>query len=109
MPDKNPLEESKEISENKDRYKRGENPKSLANLKPFVPGVSGNPTGRPVKYEALKKQLNKLGDKEVTDFIGKSLGKRRDLVINRIWKEAMNGNMKFIQLLAELGCLDGKH
>ena len=76
MPDKQP-EKSKEISGNKDSYKRGENPKSLANLKPFVPGVSGNPTGRPVKYEALKRKLNKLGDEEITDFIGKSLGKRR--------------------------------
>tara|TARA_B100000700_G_C14580556_1_gene639964 strand:- start:110 stop:436 length:327 start_codon:yes stop_codon:yes gene_type:complete len=102
-------EKSKEISGNRDSYKRGENPKSLANLKPFVPGVSGNPAGRPVKYEALKRQLNKLGDEEITDFMGEKLGKRRDIVLKQIWKESMNGDMKFIQLLAELGCLDGKN
>ena len=98
MPDKQP-EKSKEIYGNKESYKRGENPNSVANLKPFVTGVSGNPSGRPTKYVALKKQLDKLGDEEVTDFMGKKLGKRRDIVLKRIWKEAMNGNIKYIQLL----------
>jgi len=107
MPGKNPLEESKSVTAIRAK-KRNVSSRSLANLKPYLKGISGNIKGRPTKYVALKKQLDKLGDEEVTDFMGKKSGKRRDIVLKRIWKGAINGDMKFIQLLAGLGCLDGK-
>ena len=43
---------------------RGQNPISQANLKPFEKGTSGNPSGRPSKYENLKKVLKKLNREE---------------------------------------------
>jgi len=44
------------------QYKRGEHPKSQANLQPFEKGISGNPGGRSLKYEQLKKALNRIGE-----------------------------------------------
>ena len=106
MPGKNPLEESESISIGIDKKKM--HPKSLANLKPYPKGVSGNVNGPRYKWDLLKKELNKLGDEEALDYSGKPIGTLRTRVRKRIWDEALKGNMKFIQLLAGLGCLDGK-
>ena len=46
-----------QITANSDRVKRGEHPNSKSNLNPYEKGVSGNPSGRPSKYENLKKVL----------------------------------------------------
>ena len=89
-------------------YELGQHPNSLANLKPFPKGVSGNPSGRPQKYENLKGVLNEYGDGETTDWRGDTEGTRRQQVWKRIWEQAIKGDMKYVQLLAYLGCLDDK-
>jgi len=93
---------------NDSEYARGEHPNSLKNLKPFPKGVSGNPLGKPHKYKKLADRLNKIGDAEVYDFYGeKPKGYTyREGVLNIIWEKAKSGDIKFIQLLAYLGCLD---
>jgi hypothetical protein len=93
-------------SDNSTQYERGEHPKSLANLTPFPKGVSGNPIGRPFKHEKLKRILNVYGDEDTFSYMDKPLGTRRNRVLEQIWQEAMNGDMRFVQLLANLGCLD---
>lgn len=46
----NSIEETKSVTDSKQAVKetkRGKHPNSLKNLKPYIPGVSGNPTGKP--------------------------------------------------------------
>ena len=40
-------------------YDHGKHPNSIANLRPYKKGESGNPGGRTVKYAKLRKALNK--------------------------------------------------
>ena len=47
-----------------------------------------------------------MQDEIVTDWRKEELGTRRELVLERIWRDAQDGDMKKIQLLAWLGCLD---
>ena len=51
--------------QNNEKHGHGKHPNSLANLKPYEKGVSGNPGGRPVKYAKLKKALDKWADVEL--------------------------------------------
>ena len=100
------------FSENE--YERGSHPNSLKNLKPFPKGVSGNPLGKPHKYTKLTESLSKLGSKKV--IIEKWNGAKyervktdktnRDVVLDMIWSKARSGDIKYVQLLAYLGCLD---
>jgi len=87
-------------------YKRGEHPNSQTNLKPYPKGVSGNPIGRPTKHEQLRRSLNQLGDVKVDSYDSQTQVSKRQKVLDRIWNEAMYGDIKCIQLLALLGCLD---
>ena len=107
--------EDKTISGNNDSgYTRGEHPNSLKNLKPFPKGISGNPIGRPHKYTKLAESLSKLGAKNI--IIEKWDGTKyervktdktnRDVVLETIWAKAKSGDIKYVQLLAYLGCLD---
>ena len=89
-----------------EEYEHGKHPNSLKNLTPYPKGVSGNVMGRPLKYENLRKVLAELGDQETFDYYNKSQGTRREQVMHTIWKKAIKGDMKFIQLLAWLGALD---
>ena len=89
-------------------YVRGEHPNSLKNLKPFPKGVSGNPLGKPHKYKKLADRLNSIGAEEVYDWLNKPMGHTyREGVLKKIWEKANQGDFKFVQLLAYLGCLDG--
>ena len=95
-------------------YERGFHPNSLKNLKPFPKGLSGNPLGKPHKYTKLAESLSKLGSKKVN--IEKWNGTKyerietdktnKDIVLETIWSKARVGDMKYVQLLAYLGCLD---
>ena len=89
-------------------YTRGEHPNSLKNLKPFPKGVSGNPLGKPHKFQKLAERLNKIGDEQTLDFMDRPKGyTKREGVLKKVWLQANQGDIKFIQLLAYLGCLDG--
>ena len=58
-------------------------------------------------YEQLKENLIKLGEEETFDYHEKSKGTRKEQVLKRIWDDAIRtGDIKKIQLLAFLGCLD---
>ena len=49
----------------------------------------------------------KLGEEETFDYHEKSKGTRKEQVLKRIWDDAIRtGDIKKIQLLAFLGCLD---
>jgi hypothetical protein len=89
-------------------YDWGKHPNSQKALKKhqFQKGVSGNQLGRPKTFDGLGKALKKMKDEIVTDWRNEPLGKRRKLVLERIWRDAQDGDFKKIQLLAWLGCLD---
>ncbi len=90
---------------------RGEHPNSRANLKPFEKGSSGNPNGRPMKYEKLRKALIYQADEPYIEysFDRPQPVTYRDAVIATIWSKAVNGSIAHINILAELGCLDAPH
>ena len=95
-------------------YSRGEHPNSLKNLKPFPKGVSGNPLGKPHKYTKLAESLSKLSTNKViiekwngVNYESIETNKtNKDIVLETIWNKARLGDIKYIQLLAYLGCLD---
>ena len=104
------LSKRKEIfSGNSDNeYARGEHPNSLKNLKPFPKGVSGNPLGKPHRFQKLASKLNTIGDGAEINYDGQSKEfTKREAVLRKVWEKATQGDIKFIQLLAYLGCLDG--
>ena len=81
---------------------KGKNPNSQANLKPFVKGESGNPSGRAKAFTGLKDDLKILVNE--TDFMGEDT--HREKIIERIVYMAEIGDWKAIELLDKLGCLD---
>ena len=106
--------DEKSLINKEEEFEWGQHPNSIKALKKhqFPKGVSGNALGRKPKFESLKKQLNEIGD-EIEDDLGNYCGERtdddiskREKVLRRIWCDAITGDIKKIQLLAWLGCLD---
>ena len=106
------IHDKKDDSSTKNReeeYEHGQHPNSLKNLTPYPKGVSGNVLGRMKKFERLAMALDKIGDEIEDDCYPKEHRGMtlRERVLRRIWKDAMHhGDLKKIQLLAHLGCLD---
>tara|TARA_Y100001968_G_C18707110_1_gene414022 strand:+ start:81 stop:443 length:363 start_codon:yes stop_codon:yes gene_type:complete len=105
------LQENDEIStgSKEDSYEHGKHPNSKKAIEKyqFKKGISGNPSGRNKKFEKLADALKELADEETFNWCGdKSLGTRRNQVLERIWDDAQSGDIKKIELLAHLGCLD---
>tara|TARA_A100001011_G_scaffold212414_2_gene220643 strand:+ start:3241 stop:3615 length:375 start_codon:yes stop_codon:yes gene_type:complete len=94
----------------KDTYEHGKHPNSIANLKPYKKGESGNPGGRPQKYRELARALSKWKNVELGydywDMPPDSCTTLKDQVHWRIWQKATHGDNKCIEILARLGCLD---
>ena len=93
-----------------EKHAHGKHPNSLANLKPYEKGVSGNPGGRAEKFRELSKALAKWKNVEMTydfwDVPPEDCKTLKDQVHWRIWHKAIHGDNKCIEILAELGCLD---
>lgn len=95
-------------------FEQGKHPNSLKNLRPFPKGVSGNPLGKPHKYTKLAESLSKLSTNKViiekwngVNYESIETNKtNKDIVLETIWNKARLGDIKYIQLLAYLGCLD---
>ena len=107
------LDKQDEINKNtannkEEEFEWGKHPNSLKALKKhqYPKGVSGNVMGRKPTFESLGKALQELGEEETTNWNKEKLGTRKEQVIKRIWFDAIKGDMKKIQLLAWLGCLD---
>ena len=105
--------DSEEINENSTNNKDvehewGKHPNSIKALKKhqYPKGVSGNIMGRKPSFESLGNALKDIGEQETLNWNKESMGTRKQQVLERIWKDAIRGDMKKIQLLAWLGCLD---
>ena len=112
--EKNKKETGNNIEIISDSRERGTHPNSLNNLKKFEKGQSGNLLGGGVKYQKLAKALKSKAD-YVTPHIdwreqildeGNDSRTNKEKVIDKIWNEAQEGNIKYVELLAKLGCLD---
>ena len=98
------------------KAEHGRHPNSLANLKPYEKGQSGNPGGRVTKYKKLsdallpyaeKRETKHKWDENLEVFVNvESEDTYREEVLEIIWRRARGGNIKYVELLAQLGCLD---
>ena len=71
----------------------------------WVPGVSGNPKGRPKSGEALTDLLREYGDiKDVTS--GKRKIARKKALADILWRKALDGNLGIAEYIFDR--LDGK-
>ena len=104
--------ESKETSLMAEKHEQGKHPNSLANLRPFKKGVSGNPAGRSSKYIKLKEALDRWGSQDISydywDMPPDNAKTMKEQVLYKIWDKARHGNLRCMEILAQLGCLDDK-
>jgi len=95
-----------------EKNEQGKHPNSLANLRPFKKGVSGNPGGRSTKFMKLKKALDRWGNDEIPydfwDMPPDNASTMKEQVLYKIWDKARHGNLRCMEILAQLGCLDDK-
>ena len=93
-----------------EEYEHGKHPSSLKNLRPFKKGESGNPGGRTKKYAKLKKALDRWGKESIGydfwDIPPDEAITLKDQVLYKIWDKARHGNVRCMEILAQLGCLD---
>ena len=107
-----PLKTSKEsensTSNSEVEYEWGKHPNSQKAVKKhqFKKGQVANPLGRKPQFEKLKENLISMADEIQYNYSNEPIGTRKELVLERIWHDARHGDMKKIQLLAWLGCLD---
>ena len=89
-------------------YEWGKHPNSQKAVKKhqFKKGQVANPLGRKPQFEKLKENLISMADEIQYNYSNEPIGTRKELVLERIWHDARHGDMKKIQLLAWLGCLD---
>ena len=98
------------------KAEHGKHPNSLANLKLYKKGESGNPGGRTTKYQKLGEALKPIGKehRKEDQWDGNDWQKvpkkhsYKQEVLYGIWDKAIKGDIKCIELLARLGCLDKK-
>lgn len=88
------------------RYSSGNHPNSRVNLRPWKPGTSGNLSGKNSQNEKLKEALNAIGDEETFNYKDESDGTKRTQVLKAIWARAIQAELQYVKLLAELGCLN---
>ena len=89
-----------------EKAEHGKHPNSLKNLKKWEKGESGNPIGRPLKYQKLKQELQKLGNEITNDYYDKPLGARKEQLLKKMWKMAIHGDIQMIKVLLWLGVFD---
>lgn len=68
--------------------------------RPFPPGVSGNPKGRPPVGKALAEQIRAIGDEVVDKRVGWT---RLEVVLRRLYSDAMAGRHGATQILLDRG------
>ncbi|MBA3806388.1 MAG: hypothetical protein H0X14_11840 [Acidobacteria bacterium] len=71
--------------------------RSLANLKPFRPGQSGNPSGRPknVLSKALRKKL------EEVESDAEGARSNADMIADKLVEVALGGNLEAIKIVLD--------
>ena len=87
-------------------HEHGKHPNSLKNLKKWDKGMSGNPIGRPFKYQKLKELLMELGKEITLDYYEKPMGTRQEQLLKTIWNKAIKGDIQFTKILIYLGVFD---
>ena len=107
-PVKTSGESENSTSNSEVEYDWGKHPNSQKAVKKhqFKKGQVANPLGRKPQFEKLKQSLIDMANEEITNYHDEVIGTNKSLVLHRIWKDARDGDMKKIQLLAWLGCLD---
>tara|TARA_R100000329_G_scaffold143177_1_gene127039 strand:+ start:853 stop:1218 length:366 start_codon:yes stop_codon:yes gene_type:complete len=93
-----------------EQFEHGKHPNSLKALEKhqFTKGITGNAGGRPTKFEKLGKELKQLQNikkDKLYDLFDDDLT-AKELVLRKIWRLAVGGDEKMINLLANLDCLN---
>ena len=76
--------------------KQSKSKKSKYGNPAWVPGVSGNPAGRPKKGSAIADILNAIGEEIQKDGISK-----KTAVLKRVYGAALDGNMDCVKFIAD--------
>lgn len=75
---------------------RGKNPKSLANLKLWKAGESGNPSGRPANPESITNLMRLAGD-----MVGPDGRTRKEVLVEKLWRKAEEGDFRVAEYIVD--------